>query len=131
MENGALAQARAAMTVRRLRQRKARPGQLIAYWGRLPGDGPDLIYAYGGSGANKRCGNLLHHILGERRVEVVEAEESAKTGRSWKLGKTPLELLDEAGFDITTLRFSIQMKSLPSAPDANPSAAFVGPIPKE
>jgi hypothetical protein len=98
------------MATRRFRNRKAKPGQLLAYWGKLPGDSPDLIYAHGGEGANKRCANLLHHILGERRVEAVFGEERKETGRQWKLGKTPLQLLDEAGFDVTTLKFSIEMK---------------------
>lgn len=72
----------------------AKPGQLIARFGREYGGGrPDLLYAYGGGGASKPDSRILMNAL-----------EEAKIFEDRSL-RQELEL---RGYDITTLRFSIE-----------------------
>lgn len=80
---------------------KAKPRQLRAGWGR-PGQKqePDLCYAWGGGGADKSDGRLLCNAF----------EDPQKDGR-----KSLREELEARGYDITTLKFSIEMK----APDSS------------
>lgn len=98
------------MATKRYRKRNPKPGQLIAYYGRLDRDPPDIVFAWGGEGANSRHGCLLHLIFGSHRIELTNAEEKRRSGRDWAFGKSALELLDAAGFDLTTIRFSIEVK---------------------
>jgi hypothetical protein len=99
-------------TAKRYRRRTAKPGQVLVYYGKIPGDEPDIVYAWGAGGASKRHGNLLAWLFGGQRVRIVYGEERAQNGGSpYVFDKTMLEELDAAGFDLTTLNFSIQMKS--------------------
>lgn len=95
---------------RRYRARKVKPGQLVMYYGKLPGDSPDVVYAWGGDGAGKRHGNLLSWLMGGPRIELLFGEDREKAHRDWRHGRSILEELDAAGFDLTTLRFSIEIK---------------------
>lgn len=99
------------MSRMRVSRRKAKPGQLLAFWGRLPGDEPDMIFAWGDR-LNKRHGNLLHYILGSKRVELAFSDEERKkaNGKDYYFGRTALEMLEDAGYDLSTLKFSIEMK---------------------
>lgn len=106
--------------VKRYRKRTPKPGQLIAYYGRLDGDSPDVVFAWGGGGANSRHGALLHYIFGSARLELANFEENKRSGREWIFGKSALQRLEEAGFDLSTLRFSIELKS-PPAPAPAPA----------
>lgn len=100
----------AGMTTKRYRRRNAKPGQLLAYFGKLPGDNPDIVYAWGGDGATKRHGNLMHYLFGTPRVELLHGDAAKKEGHPWRFGKSLLQELEAAGCDLTTLRFSIEMK---------------------
>jgi hypothetical protein len=75
---------------------KAKPGELIARWGRpeLRQD-PDLCYANGGGGADRS----------DRRI-LAEAMEGAVIFE----GRNLRQELEARGYDITTLRFSVSMK---------------------
>lgn len=99
--------------MKRYRTPKVKPGQLLAYWGKIPGDAPDVCFMWG-QGLNKRFGNLLYHILGSKRVELAFTDEDKKKslGRPYFFDKSALDLLEEAGFDLTTIRFSIELKSV-------------------
>jgi hypothetical protein len=118
--------------VKRLRRRKAKPGQLIAYYGKLPHDGPDVVFAWGGSGASKHDGALLHHMLASKRLEVVLGEEERKHTRCGHhiFGKSFIQELEDRGYDITTIYFSIEQKptSKPCDSEQNPGT---GQITKE
>lgn len=83
---------------RRFRQVEARPGHLIAAWGRddVPGNRPDLQYAWGGSGAQKPDARILSTAMEEAIVFD---------------GKTLVQVLKDRGYDVTTLRFSVQQKA--------------------
>jgi hypothetical protein len=110
----------------RATRRHAKPGEVIVHYGRLPGDNPDIIYSWGGAGATKRHSNVIAHILGSKRIELAfSPEEKAKAGgQNYFFGDTALEMLDRAGFDISTLRFSIQVKPVaePNSKDEDPDS---------
>lgn len=81
---------------KRWRVRNYRPGELSVYWGIADsGERPDVIFS-GGVGVPRCDRALMHCVFGTQR-EI--------------LGKFNPSLLDELqsrGYDITTLKFSIQ-----------------------
>lgn len=80
------------------RRRKAKPGQLIAWYGKLErGDSPDFCVAYGGEGASKPDGGILCHTFCDVKL--------------WDWGTSLLQELEKRGYDLETLKFSIQQKS--------------------
>jgi hypothetical protein len=85
--------------MKRYRAPKMKPGQLRMYWGRVDGDSPDVCYMWGGGGANKCDAALLHYHLGTKQL-------------NWKKEIEPslIEELEKRGYDISTLKFSIEMK---------------------
>jgi hypothetical protein len=83
--------------MKRLRTVVAKPGQLRAAWGRCErGDPPSIVYAAGGDGASKSDVSLLIYAL---EIQKLFDER-----------KTLLGLLADRGYDLTTLKFSIQKK---------------------
>ncbi|KRE07491.1 hypothetical protein ASE63_22595 [Bosea sp. Root381] len=75
---------------------RAKPGQLVARFGKADRwDKPAIQYAYGGAGAGRSEGRILSDAL-----EGVGIHD----------GKTLAQLLEERGFDMSTLSFSVQMK---------------------
>lgn len=79
----------------------AKPGQLLARWGRVePGEPPSVVYAYGAAGACKADSRVL-----------MEALEGARVFENRSL----VQELEARGYDITTLRFSIEIKMPPAA----------------
>jgi hypothetical protein len=81
------------MSRKRIRVPKAKPGELIACWGRPDrGEDPDLVYAWGGKGADSSDGRILSNAL--ENAVVFD-------------GRTLKQELMARGYDITTLRFSI------------------------
>jgi hypothetical protein len=87
---------------KRYRVPQAKPGQLLALFGRAyRQDTPDLVYSWGGSGASKPDSRILMRAIEE--VPVFD-------GRSLR------EELTARGYDITTLRFSIQRHAEPETP---------------
>jgi len=85
---------------RRYRAPKARRGQLKAQWGKLPGDSPEIIYAWG-DGCHRGDGGLIHSMLTSPIYHFFDH----------RYGPSYLEQLEERGYDITTLKFSIEKKS--------------------
>ncbi len=94
--------------MKRYRRRKAKPGELIAYYGKAERwDKPDICTAYGGAGADKPDSLMLMLALCDSPART------AKHGREsesypWR---SLLQELDARGYDLTTLRFSIQRKA--------------------
>lgn len=92
---------------KRWRSVEAKPGELKAAYGRCAYSGDlDLWYAWGAGGACKADSRVLSTAL--EGVAVYE-------------GKTLREVLEERGYDITTLKFSIQKKSAARA-DVDPAS---------
>ena len=96
--------------MKRYRRRNAKPNQLLAYYSKLPHSNPDICFAWGGESAGRRHGAMLHYIFGRKHIDLLFGEERKKEGREWKFGKSFLEVLEENGCDLTTLKFSIEVK---------------------
>lgn len=82
------------MKRKRWHRPKARPGELIARWGKLPYEKPSICYAWGGKGAGSCDGRLLHGMF---------------EGFGYPEGY--LKELETRGYDLTTLRFSIRQRT--------------------
>lgn len=83
---------------KRWRRVQAKPGQLVARYGRdADGQGPDIVYGTGGHGTSMSDGRILFRALGDIIVHD---------------GKTLVQELVARGYDVTTLRFSIELKAV-------------------
>lgn len=80
--------------MKRLRAPKAKPGELKVAWGKSEGS-IDLFYCHGAAGAGKPDARLLSHFF-----ESVTYFE----------GRNLRQELERRGYDITTLKFTIQIK---------------------
>lgn len=74
-----------------LRAPKAKPGELKVAWGKEKGDDPELFFCWG-QGTSKRDNNLLMHFFSQKMTPE---------------GKSISQELQERGYDISTLKFSI------------------------
>ena len=86
--------------MKRFRSPKAKPGELKAQWGKLPHDTPDLCYAWG-DGVSRADGHLLHNVLSGERFRPGSFERDPSL----------LDELKARGYDLTTLKISIQKKA--------------------
>jgi hypothetical protein len=82
--------------IKRYRSPRPTDNQLRAQWGKLPHEDPDLLYVWG-AGTHPADSRLLDYMLSGKRYRPLEKE--------W--GNSFLEELEERGYDITTLKFSI------------------------
>jgi len=79
------------------RNPKPKPGELVAWYGKLErGDNPDLCVAWGGEGAGKADGGILCHTLCDVKL--------------WDWDTSLLQEFEKRGYDLGTLKFSIQQK---------------------
>lgn len=86
---------------------KAKPGELRALYGKADRwSGPDVCYVWG-EGVPGCDARLLHSTLSNKRLTLDFPNAGHKFEQSF------VDELEERGYDITTLRFSIQKK--PSA----------------
>jgi hypothetical protein len=92
---------------RRLRAPKAKPGQLLMQWGKLPGEDPDMCYSWG-DGCSKRDGHLLHNALASEKPDLFVQPLFSKMLPSL------LADLESRGYDLTTLRFTVSKKAPPN-----------------
>lgn len=90
--------------MKRFRRPKLRDGELRVYWGKLPGDEPDVIYEWRGEVGMKRDSRLLSYHLGSKHADPFDKHPFSKMNPSL------FEELEARGYDLTTLRFSIQKK---------------------
>lgn len=88
------------MSDKRATRRKAKPGELCMFYGRLPGYAPDVIYAWG-DGTSRRDSHLLNCVIGSERPGLFPNDP---------FEKSLLDELTDRGYDITTLKFSIMKK---------------------
>lgn len=103
---------------KRYRKPVTKPGQLRVYYGIAErGDAPDICLAWGGNGANKRDSNLLHMVICGKRLRLAYGEERDKEG-PYVFDCSLIDELKTRGYDISTLRFSIQ--KLPAPPSSLP-----------
>ena len=86
--------------MKRWRTPKPRPNELRVLYGKLPKNDPDILYVWG-EGTSKADSKLLHYMFSSKRFfpGSVDANDSF------------LEELEKRGYDITTIKFSIQKKA--------------------
>jgi len=83
----------------------AKPGEIKIAFGRPSRhDDPDLCVAWGGGGADKSDARYALHALTEKRYGY------AFPSMTLEQQPSVIEELEARGYDITTLRFSIQRK---------------------
>lgn len=97
------------MSKKRWRAPSAKPGELKAQYGKLPHDTPDLCYAWG-EGCSSADSHLLHNVIATDRAYW--DLEKAQRRDSYPISHDPslVKELERRGYDITTLKFSIQKK---------------------
>lgn len=83
------------MRQKRIRNPRARPGELKVGWGRCDRSEPSLVYVRGGGTTERSDGRILCNAFEEVHVH---------------LGRSLAEELEVRGYDLTTLKFSIQKK---------------------
>lgn len=91
------------------RRVKAKPGELKAQWGYTRDEGENIYFAWG-EGCHKADGGMLSHVL--------EGERPILLAGGLKFQQSLRKELEERGYDITTLKFSILKKCLQSAPSS-------------
>lgn len=97
------------MTVNTSPRRKRRkpplgekPGRLSVSWGYRPSDGEDLYFAWG-EGCSQADARLLHYFLQNLRPSNFKGDFTEPCLR---------QQLEDRGYDIKTLRFTIQKKGM-------------------
>lgn len=89
--------------MKRLRAPKAKPGQLVARWGKVEGN-IDLCYAWG-PGVDRSDARLLNTVLSGERYRP-----SMKNYPGYEVGPSFFDELESRGYDLTTLKFSVEKK---------------------
>lgn len=90
---------------KRFRSPKLKDGELRMYWGKPdPHDNPDIVLAYQGNRQMRADTALLHFALcckkpNPHKLPIFSVMEPSL-----------IEELDERGYDLTTLKFSIMKK---------------------
>lgn len=83
-----------------MRTPTAKEGQLKVQYGKVPYEkSTDIVYAWG-EGTSRSDIRLIHNMLTGERYSVLTGE--------WE--KSPLDELIERGYDITTLKITIEKK---------------------
>ncbi|CAM3285473.1 Transposase [Sphingomonas zeae] len=96
------------MSGKRFRIPIAKPGEVkIAYGRPSRHDDPDICAAWGGKGADKSDARTFMHAFTERRMAP------AFPSLNYEERPSLVEELEARGYDITTLRFTIQKKVEP------------------
>lgn len=89
---------------KRYRKPKMKDGELRVYWGRLPHDSPDIVYAWQGDPEMRRNTRLLHNFFS------CESPDPFAQPLWSKMYPSFVKELEQRGYDITTLKFSIMKK---------------------
>ena len=85
----------------RATRKKAAPGELRMFYGRLPNDSaPDVVIAWGAE-CSKRDGALLHYILCSKRPPSLN-------GEPWE--PSLVDELVSRGYDLSTIEFRVRKK---------------------
>ncbi len=92
--------------MKRLRKPKLKDGELRVYWGKLPYDSPDVVFAWQGNSMMRRDTALLCSVFSQRQPDPHKMPIF-----SVMLPSLTEELVAR-GYDLTTLKFSIMKKVL-------------------
>lgn len=85
--------------MKRYRRRKTKPKTLELFYGKSDDGEIGITYAWG-EGLSKGCGALLHWLFSSSRW--------GPNGAGHPMEKSVLDELTAQGFDITTIKFSIE-----------------------
>jgi hypothetical protein len=97
--------------MKRYRSPALKPGMLRIYYGKTDRyEAPDVCYQWGGAGASKCDSHLLYGAFSCKRLELVYGDERLREGAPYKFGPSLLEELEARGYDLTTIKFSIELK---------------------
>jgi hypothetical protein len=91
------------MPERRYGPPRPRPGQLKAQWGSIEGETPCLVYA-GGEGTAREDRAFIHYLL-------TSINWMGPLHDKWAFEPSFLDELTARGYDITTLKISIEKKA--------------------
>lgn len=91
-----------AIKRKRFRKPVLKDGELRVYWGKLPHENPDVIFAWQGDSSMRNDSRLLHYHLASQRPDIWEKPLFSKMLPSL------VEELQARGYDITTLEFKIR-----------------------
>ncbi|HDZ53376.1 hypothetical protein LCGC14_0043150 [marine sediment metagenome] len=84
---------------------RAKPGQLKAQWGKLRDEDADLVFS-GGEGIPREDRHMLHSALsGVRWMGPLHDK--------WRSELSFIDELKARGYDITTLKISVEKKEFP------------------
>lgn len=98
--------------MKRWREPKAKVGELLARWGKVPHEKPGICYAANGGGVQSGDMHLLHDALcGPRTRLNLDGPIHSKLDMV-VYDPSFTEELERRGYDLTTLRFSIQKKQV-------------------
>lgn len=90
-------------TKKRFGAPRAKKGELKLQWGKLPDSKPDICTVWGdGAGHNGADSHLLMNYLCNKRPYYMEP----------KMDLSLIEELEARGYDISTIKFSIQKKTV-------------------
>lgn len=86
----------------RATRKKAKPGQLRMFYGRLPNDSAADVCTAWGDGCSSRDAKLLNWIMCSERPPSM-------SGELWN--RSLIEELKDRGYDLDTLEFSIKKRA--------------------
>lgn len=90
--------------MKRFRKPILKDGELRVYYGKLPHDEPDVVFEWRGDSSMMRDTRLLYSVLACPKPDLF-----AKPLFS-KMEPSLLQELEARGYDISTIKFSIQKK---------------------
>lgn len=90
--------------MKRYRRPKLKEGELRVFWGKLPDDEPDMLYAWQGDSSMKQDGRFLNVFF------QCQSPDPHVTPLFSKMLPSLVQELEARGYDITTLHFSILKK---------------------
>ncbi|WP_374349202.1 hypothetical protein [Chitinimonas sp.] len=90
--------------MKRFRRPKLKDGELRVYWGKLPHDCPDVIFAWQGETSMKGDSRLLHYYLAGQQPDPFV------TPLFSKMRPSLIQELEARGYDITTIEFRIRKR---------------------
>lgn len=96
--------------MKRFRKPKLKDGELRVYWGRVPHEEPDIVLSWQGDRTMKRDTNLLHYAFCSKHPDPFARPIFSKMDPSL------IDELKARGYDITTLKFSIQKLAATAQP---------------
>jgi len=99
--------------MKRYRTPTAKPGELRASYGRADRHStPSVVYTWGGAGAAKGDARMLASFIEDKRKEYAFPSMQIEDRPSL------IEELEARGYDITTLRITVQQKTTPPLPES-------------